>query len=315
MALSVSELNAVSHEYFDKTLIQEVYDEIPILALLKAKKKVTTDGGTQIQFPLRYKALGTFQTTSPRAQLVFQSVETRTAGVVDWGFFTATTMLHWDEKVKNAGSGKIVDLAKDKAQELKDEFYHGLSTEIWATTARPTNGMERINTIVDSADTYAGIAVADDANWKAAESASYTTLTVRLLQEYRNDATFGKSKPTHHFTTRDLLSKYESILLPYMRYDSSDMKQAMDLGFDAVSFYGAPVMADPYVTSGYWYGVDLENFELRLHPDYAFEVSDWEPLFQAGYIHATAKAMSMTGQLVCKLRKTNFKLTGLVATN
>ena len=185
MALSIDDLNAVSHEYFDKTLVQEVYDEIPFLALLKAKKKVTTDGGTQIQFPLRYKALGTFQTVSPRSQIVFQSEETRTAGVVDWGYFMATTVLHWDEKVKNAGKGQIVDLAKDKAQELKDEFHEGLSDEIWATTSKPTNGLERINTIVDSADTYAGIAVADDANWAAQESSSYTTLTVRLMQTYQ----------------------------------------------------------------------------------------------------------------------------------
>jgi len=313
MALSISELNAVSHEYFDDAIIQEVYDEIPFLALLKSKKKINTDGGTQIQFPIRYKALGTYQTTSPRQQIVFQSEETRTAGVVDWGYVTATTMMHWDEKVKNSGKGKIVDLLKDKAVELKDEFYEGFSDDIWATTARPTNGIERLNTIVDAADTYAGIAVADDANWKAVEDSTNTTLTLRLLQGLRNDATFGKSKPSYHFTTRDLLSKYESILQPHVRYDSSDVKRALDLGFDAVSFYGAAVMADPHIPANYWFGLDLDSFELRTHPEFAFTVSDWKEMHQAGFPHAVSKIMTATCQLVCKLRKTSFKCSALNA--
>lgn len=311
MALSIEELNAVSHEYFDKTIIQEVYDENPFLALLKSKKKITTDGGTQIQFPIRYKALGTFQSVSPRQQIEFSSEETRTAGVVDWAYLEAHTVLHWDERVKNSGKGQILDLAKEKADELKEEFDEGFSDQIWATTARSTNELERVNTIVDSASSYAGIAVSDDSNWAGVEDSSSTTLTVPLLQIAKNSATFGKNGPTHHFTTKNLLSKYESILLPYMRYESTDMKKMLDLGFESVGFYGAPVTFDTHLTAGYWFGLDLNHWELRMHPDFAMQVSDWEELFQAGFPHARAKFMSATCQLVCKLRKTNFKFTAL----
>lgn len=313
MALSINELNAVSHEYFDQTILQEVYDEIPFLAILKSKNKVTTDGGSQIQFPIRYKALGTFQAVSPRQQIEFSSEETRTAGVVDWAYLEAHTMLHWDEKVKNSGKGQIIDLAKDKAAELKDEFYEGFSTQLWATSTRSTNELERLATIVDSSSTYAGIAVADDSNWASAEDSSTTTLTIRALQTARNNATFGKNGPSYHFTTKELVSKYESILLPHMRFESTDMKKAMDLGFQALSFYGAPVIFDTHIPDNAWYGLDMDKFELRMHPDYAMQVSDWEPLTQAGFIHATAKFMSATCQLVCKLRKTSFKFTALNA--
>jgi hypothetical protein len=313
MALSISELNAVSHEYFDKTLMQEVYEESAFVSWLKAKNKIVTNGGTQIQFPIRYKALGQTATTHPRQQISFESEETRTAGVVDWAFILGKTMIHWDEKVKNGPKGQIIDLVKDKSLELKEDFMHEFASQLWATTSKGTDDLERIATIVDSSTSYAGIAVSDDPLWASTEDGSTTVMTLRLLQKARNAATFGKRLPTVHFTTRDLLSKFESILQPHVRYESEDTKRMLNLGFSNVSFYGAPVVADTYIPSGNWYGLDMEAFELHVNPEYNFKLSDWMELPQAGFPNAAGRFMYFTGQILCKLRRTSFKFTALDA--
>lgn len=311
MALAISELNAVSHEYFDPTLTQEVYEEDAFLSWLKAKNKIITNGGTQIQFPIRYKALGLTATTHPRQQISFESEDTRTAGVVDWAYILGKSMIHWDEKVKNGPKGQIIDLVKDKTLELKEDFMSHFSSQLWATSTKGTDDLERLDTIVDSADSYAGIAVSDDALWASTEDSTSTTMTLRLLQNARNDASFGKRGPTVHFTTHDLLSKYESILQPHVRYESTDTKKMLDLGFGNVSFYGAPVVASPFCPDAAWFGLDMDAFELHVHPEYNFKASEWMELPQAGFPNAVGKFMYFTGQLVCKLRRTSFKFTAL----
>ena len=108
MALSINELNAVSKKYFDPTLTQQVYEKSPFFAKLKADKKIKTDGGTSMQWTIRYQKLDNAKATGPRAKVDFQSKETRTAADIDWVFYDAQTLIHWDELVKNSGKGKII---------------------------------------------------------------------------------------------------------------------------------------------------------------------------------------------------------------
>ena len=308
MALTYSELQSVSKKYFDDTITQQVYEDSAFFALLKSKHKITASGGESIQFPIRYKKLGQSAGTGFRTRVDFSSVETRTAGVLEWAAVQGYTLLHWDERVKNAGAGKIIDIAKDKAAELKEDFQDTLCSMVWGTD---TTYIAPLAQIVDSSDTYAGIAVADASDWAATEDSSTTTLKLYgagSLAYARNQATFGKHRPTHHFTTLDLASKFESLLEPKQIYED---KELANLGFRAVTYYGCPVIGDEYVSSGDWYGLDMSVFELVVHKDNDLNVTEWFDLKQAGYPNALAKYMSMVANLKCVLRKSNFKFTAL----
>jgi len=65
------------------------------------------------------------------------------------------------------------------------------------------------------------------------------------------------------------------------------------------------------MTAGYWYGLDIDQFEIRYHPDYNFKKSDWFDLPQAGYPWSAAKTVVWAGNTLCKMRKTSFKYTAL----
>ena len=310
MAFSISELNTVSKKYFEGPAIkQQAYDLSPFYAYLKAKKKIRYSGGTSIQFPIRYRQFNQGGGQAPRQQVTFQSYDTRTGGDVEWKFYIIPQLMHWDEKAKNAGVGQIVDLLKDKSQEQKEEMADVLATALYATS-QGTYEIEPLSTIVDSAAAYAGISVSDATTWKAQEDNARTTLLIDgqySLNYYRNLCTFGRFKPTHHFTTRNLASKYESLLTPNVRYED---KMMANLGFDNVTFHGKPVIGDYYCTEKYWYGLDMEQFELVVHEDYDMDYGKgWFSLEQAGFPYAVGKTLACMLNTICRMRQTSFKYT------
>ena len=218
MAFSISELNAVSKKYFDKTYTKQVYEDSPFYAILKSKNRITLSGGTEIQWPIRYRKYGMADATDPRAQVMFESKGTRTGAVDGWKTYRVQTMMHWDEQLKNAGIGKIVDLEKDKASEAAEDLVDILTTALYATS-QGSDDLTPLSTIVDSATTYAGIAVSDAASWAAQETTQAKMLLFGQysLSYYRNLCQFGKKGITHNFTTRNNATKYESILQTQQR--------------------------------------------------------------------------------------------------
>jgi hypothetical protein len=310
MALTYSELQSVSKNYFDKRIHNDMYQDSPFFARMKKQDRINYDGGIQIQFPIKYLQLGRSQEVGPREQVVFGSKDTRTAAILDWAYYMGDTTLHWDEKVKNAGQGKIIDLAKDKAKELKDDLAHKLAYNFITATSQGTNTLIPLAVIVDAADSYGGIAVADASDWKSIEDSTTTTMTLfgtGSLSYQFNAATFGKDHPSMFLTTRDLLSKLESLLQPQVRYTSDD---ELDKKFPNVMFNGYPAFSDAYTPSGYFYGIDEGMFEMVIK-DGEDTVSDWFSLEQAGRPKTLAKWASWVGNIKCNCRKTSFKMSAL----
>lgn len=311
MALSYTEANTVSTKYFDGTLGIQVYDSSPWLSRLKSKDKVIFDGGTQIQFPIRYKEAGTALAVSARQQLNYTQVETRTAAVVDYGHYANHAMMSWDEREANVGSAKIINLMKDKYQELEDDLAEKMSDDLWATTA-VTNGLTPIDDIVDSADSYGGISVTDASLWAGNEDSSTTRLTLygasTSLAANMNAATLGSRKPDFLVTTRNLFSKLESLVEPQKRYE--DVETAK-IGFANVSFHGATAVSDAHVPAQAFFGLCTDVWEFRVHKDYNFKATDWRELDQVGFPNALVKVVTFAGNIICRIRKVNFKFTAL----
>jgi hypothetical protein len=213
--------------------------------------------------------------------------------------------------VKN-GSGKtrIVNLLEDKAKELKEDMSDRLATDLWATSS-VSGKMIPMYTIVDSADTYAGIAVADAAIWAGKEDSSTSKMTRAVFHAQVHAAEFGSNGPTRHYTTRAILAAYESLLTTDERYVSVDK---MGTGPTTVSLYNKPVIADPYIAAGDWFGLDADKFELWVHEDDDMDVSPWIELGESGYRKSMAKYVTNVCNLVCRERRTSFKLTALTGT-
>jgi hypothetical protein len=310
MALTRTEANSIQTQYYDKTLTQEVYEDLVFYKKLKAAGNVRWDGGNQIQFPIRYKQLNQTQAADPDAVIPYRKKDTRTSGVLDWKYITANNMITWDERVKNSGKAQIINLLKDKTEELSQDILEFFADQLFATTQAAAS-ISSLNTIISASATYADIAVADISHWASTVDTTTTKLALygdKSLSYMRNAATFGKNKPTMFLTTRDLWSYYEAQLEPQKRY-YGDSKA--DGGFTSIYFHDTPIYSDTHVPAGYWYGLNMDAFEIRYHPDHDFKKTDWFTLEQSGLPEHMAKVVTWAGNLCCKSRRTQFLYTAL----
>ena len=311
MALDITEANAVSSKYFDKTLTPQVYEQSPLFAKLKKNNQVTWDGGTQIQFPIRHTKMNRAETVETTEQIVFTNTETRTSGVLDWKKYVSQAMITWQQQIENGGRAQIVNLLRDKTEELRDDMFNKFHTDLYATT-QATPSFSSLDTIIDATTTYAGIAVADAAEWLAIEDTAETILhyynSSTCLSRRINQATFGIDKPNLIITTRDLASKIKGDLEPQKRYENNEMA---NMGFSNVEFESIPVIGDYACPAGYMFGICTKYWEFRYHPDYNFVTTPWKDLFQAGFPHHMVKVTTWVGNIVCRMRKVNFKYTAL----
>lgn len=314
MALSIDEANAVSTKYFDQTITSQVYDSNPLIVRLKGKEKVSWDGGTQIQFPIRYRELGLSEAVGPRQQIQYQAKETRTGAVLDWAYYISKAIVNWDERAKNMGKPQIINLLKDKTDEMTSDLEEKLGDDIYATTQGSLNIQSLITIIGTTSSTYAGISQTDASEWYSpAIDTSTTRLTLYgtsgALAVMMNSATFGKDKPDLIITTRNLFSKAESLLEPQKYYDgNSDLAKA---GFMTVKFHEADIVADPHTSAGQMFLLCTSQLELRYHPDFNFKVSSWSELDQVGYPNALKKTVSFAGNIVCRERKVQGRYSAL----
>ena len=310
MALSIEEANAVSKYYYDDTLTQSAYDDHVLWTKMKQSNLVKVKGGTKLRWPLRYKRLDKADAIGAREQLSYEQLETRTSAELDWVYYYANALISWDERVKNSGKQKVVDLLGDKAQEMKEDMFYRMATDLW--TANPNGkGIEILGTIVGTG-TYAGVDDADASTWYSPfieGTATVMTLYGSVgISKLINSCTFGKHRPTFHITTRDLYSKFMSLFEGQKVYNDNKLAEA---GFDNCKFLGATISPDSFTPTSAWYGLDIDQYEFWVHPDFNFKLKDWFELEQAGFPNAMARVMTVALNLTCKMRKTSGKYTAL----
>lgn len=310
MALTYSEANSVQSNYFDKTISQAVYEDSPFLYKLKKSGQMSVGGGNQIQWPIRYREHAQAKEVTADQQIPYVSKDTRTAAVLDWKYIVGNSVITWDERIKNGDKAQIVNLLKDKQSELDEDVAELFADQLFATT-QASGALSGLETIVDSSTSYGGIAVEDASVWAATEDSSTTELVLfgtGSLSYMINQATFGKKGPSLHVTTRDLFSKFESLLEPQKRYEDKSMA---DGGFTSLTFHSKPVVSDVHCGSGRWYGLCMEDLELIHHKDHNFKTSEWFKLEQVGYPYHLARHCTWAGNLLARQRRTHFKFTAL----
>ena len=314
MALSIAEANAVSKYYYDTDLTEMAYDDHVLWTKMKQNNMVKVKGGSALRWPIRYKRLDKADAIGAREQLSYEQVETRTACELDWVYYYANALISWDERVKNSGKQKVVDLLADKAREMKQDMYYRFATDLW--TSNPNGlGIVPLSTIVGTG-TYAGVDDGDASTWYSPfVNGTQTVVTLYGADSISygiNQLTFGKNRPTFHITTRDLYSKFMSLFEGQKVYNDNKLAEA---GFDNCKFLGATVAPDSFTPASAWYLLDLDQYEFWVHPDFNFKLTDWFELEQAGFPNAMSRVETVALNLVCHMRRTSGKYTALVYSN
>jgi hypothetical protein len=310
MALAIAEANAVSSRYYDKHLTEQAYDEHVLWTKMKNNNLVKVKGGADLSWPIRYRRLDKADAIGAREQLSFEQYETRALPKLDWVYYYANALISWDERVKNAGKQKVVDLLADKATEMQQDMFYRFATDLW--TSNPNGlGIVPLSTIV-ATGTYGDIDDADATTWYSPwNEGTATILTLygsTSVSKMINTCTLGSNRPDFHITTRDLYSKFMSLYEGHKVINDNKLAEA---GFDNCKFLGATIAPDSFTPVSNWYGLDINQYEFWVHNDFNFKLNDWFELEQAGFPNAMARVMTVALNLVCRMRKTSGKFTTL----
>lgn len=248
---------------YRKTLVDNVYNDVPVLRLLnEAGRKRMVDGGISIveHVVSRKQADGGFY-------LGADTLNTTQGDNVmlceyRWQNMYEPIQVTRDEERQNSGSEhKLLDLVGTKIQlsemAIKDRLGQALVTNV-----ADANNLIDLSTLVNTG-TLGTIAGGTDTFWQSTVTASGAFasqgLTDMQTLYYAISSSSVMDNPTHILTTRTVFQKYEQTRLPLERIQNT---QTASAGFVNLTFKGVPIIWDQYVDSGVLYMMNSNYWNL-----------------------------------------------------
>ena len=274
MALSFGQLTAITEKSYIPKLVDNVYNSSPVIKRMTqpGKLKLKT-GGTSILAPVYaskpsaggyYKDLDALSTSA---------TDNMTAAEFAWKQLYESIRIPRSDILKNSGDAQKLSLIESKMKIAESNIVENLSVGLFsdgtaATGALTVDQITGFAALASASTTYGGIAVADMATWIAQvkdNSGTLRALSLNLMQQVDNLATFNGAKPTVLIGRKNVYDQYWSLLQPHQRLISQEM---IGLGFkDIIEFNGKAFLADDHAVANTILFLDEENVYLAVHRD------------------------------------------------
>ena len=286
MALSLTELNAVTKDYCDKKSTNIYFSDNVLLWTLmsagKMNKNLVTpeeliDGGQRIRVLLSHTKSnsGSYGKTTTVTQA---KIETENAARFRWAGYYASNALDLDDFVQCSGDSAYISLVAARIENIMLTLRDNMGTDIYGSAADGDSFLGLGNLFNSTTSTtYGEIAEDDMASWKANLNATAYAFIFSTLQLMRRTASVGQTeaaKPNLYITTEALKDAFENSLQTQARYRNDELVKA---GFSNIMFgANAPVVADDKQTAGYCDALNLRYLKIKTHKDFAFTTPIWE---------------------------------------
>jgi len=318
MSLDLTQLQAITDDYVEKTPIDIYFDDNVLLYMLMSGGKFQdslvspgdmVDGGEKIRVMLEYAMshAGSYGNTTKIPQ---SKVDILNAARFGWaGYYSANT-IDLTEQVQNNGKAALVDLAFAKLRNIQKSIRDKMGTDVYSAAANTDSliGLgDLFSTVTSTA--YGSIAEDDMSDWTANVITTAEAISFKVMQTIKRTAKIGQnkeSKPNLYITTDTLKDGFERTLQVQARYSNTKM---VDAGFDNVLFAGVPVVADDKQTSGYMDALNPRFLSLKTHSKYQFTKPKWE--YSKDQPDTLTANVRWIGQLCCNNRKAHCRHTGL----
>lgn len=276
MALSTSQLAAITHRLILPQLVETIFLSNPLLFRLK-NKGIKYDGGRTIVQPLAYAKTSSAGAYKGYDLLATAANDQLTAAEYEWRQQYANVTISGEEELKNSGKSAIRNLLEAKRQMAELTLMDNLGTGLQGSNTSGKD-IDGLGLTLSDTSTYGNIAVADLAEWKAKVRtlAVAGTLTKLEIQKAQGAATVGSDKPTVMVTRQSVFDKVWSLWEGQQRFEDSSMA---DAGFQNIRVNGTPLVVDSHVPGSD--GGTQDNFLeflnerylwLAIHSDVNFKV-------------------------------------------
>jgi len=321
MPLSLTELQAITDDYVEKTPIDVYFEENVLLYVLMGKGMMaenlvgpdsgeTVDGGKMIKIILEHDEAhsGTYGNTT---KIPLSKKEIYNAALFRWAGYHAANSIDLDDKVQNSGDAAIVKMTYGKLENIKKTIRKKMGADVYAS-ASDAKAMLGLGNLFDTTTSkeYGSIAEDNMAEWKANVLSTETTMSFAAMQQLRRTAKVGqnrRNKPDIYVTTDVLKDAFEATLQQQARYSDHKLAQA---GFENILFSGVPVVADDNQTEKRIDGLNTRFLSIKTHKDYQFTKPVWQsPIDQPDVAVANVRWI---GQLICRNRKAHVRHTNMI---
>ena len=318
MTLDLTQLQAITDDYVEKTPVDIYFDDCVLLYMLMSGGKFAdnlvqpgdlVDGGEKIRTMLEYAKsnTGVYGNTTKIPQ---SKVDIYNAARFRWaGYYSANT-IDLTEQVQNNGKAALVDLAFGKLRNIQKTIRDTMGTDVYSA-ASSTDALLGLGDLFEttSSTAYGSIAEDDMSDWKANVISTSEAISFAVMQKIKRTAKIGQNKeakPNLYITTDLLKDGFERTLQVQARY--ADVKM-VDAGFDNVLFSGVPIVADDKQAAGYMDALNLRHLSLKTHSKYTFTKPKWE--YSKDQPDTLTANVRWIGQMVCNNRKAHCRHTGL----
>lgn len=316
MSLTLTELQAVTDDYVEKTPIDIYFTENVLLFVLMGKGMMaenlvgpdsgeTVDGGKKIKIILEYDEghKGAYGNTT---KIPLSKKEIYNAALYRWAGYHAANSIDLDDKVQNSGDAAIVNLVHGKLENIKKTLRSEMGSKIYdaAATGNDFLGLGDLFNSTSS-EAYGEIKEDDMSDWKANVITDSETISFAIMQKLRRTGKIGqnrRNKPDIYITTDILKDAFENSLQVQARYTDHKLAQA---GFDNILFSGVPIVPDDNQADNHMDGLNTRLLSIKTHKDYQFTRPVWQsPIDQPDVAVANQRWI---GQLVCRNRKAHVR--------
>lgn len=297
--------------YASNKFADQVINGRKFTAWLKKKGGVVAyPGGPVIREPLETDENSTVTFQASLAEIDFTPQDEFSGADFTPKLMTGSAVLPMTDRWDNSGPEQVIPLWNAKVESAKKALTRVLNNKM--IVGDGTNPLEitGLPTIVSTSGTYGGIIRSSNSFWQAYVESTAGPLTDDDIRHLSNIVTRGLEghSPDFHLTTLTLYEKYESMLLPSLRFENKNMA---DLGFpyQSLTWGAAAVVWDNDVDTGVWYALNTQYLKLRHHKDANFDMTDELPTKQL----INGVGFYWYGNMTCNGCRYQGKLTGRTA--
>lgn len=301
-ANQLDEIFATTFPKVKKTLADQVTTEVPLLAALNLRSKVTEDGGRTIDRQVLYALNDTVGSYDGYDPIDVTPQDGFGYATYSWKQYAGSVTIDGRTEAINMGSAQIIPILQAKFDQLRVSMEMDVNAMLWGDgTGNSSKDFLGIQAIVNDSGILGGIDPTTETWWKSRKVTSAislaTTAGVKTLNSILNSLKLVKSRPRVEFTTQANYESYEALAVPNIRFN--DLRLA-DLGFETVAHKGAEVLYEDNVPANHWYFLNTEHLEFVQHSARWMKLLDF--VRPADQDAKTALVVSM-GNLVTDVRR------------
>lgn len=302
------EISAFATEHYIPKAIDQIYKSNILLAKLKERGNVEVRGGTEIRQPIEFAKGGGGNYDGKYDIVTTTHVKTHDYAVVDWKHKYAYSDITKRDRVMANGPEAILSLVESRVKGMGKKLSDLIGTGIYSSGG--TEQIDGLQLIVDTGNSYAGIAQGTYTYWAAAGESSESEITDPLLS-----AAIGtvydncKEKPDFGVCTQAIFNFIRNLYQPQQRYQGGLDQANVGYGTMSLMVNGVPIVPDNKCPASHLFLLNLDHLFFITSEKDNFDFTGWEkPINQPG---ASIAFTTWSGNLMCDSPRTTFRFKSI----